>query len=222
MFVFLQLLSVSYRIEKNHIVSLRIDTYRIVSWPYRLIPSRYLEGQGHSMTFKQNSFRPITLWFEVEFYNYFTGMIIILRQRVLCNIWVATLKAKVTAWPCGRIVSGPKLCFLKSDFTKTFDKLLTSLCPIPIRGALPVSDRLLLVQVKSYKSVFACLFYSLPGWQDTFARCLGLNFSIFIICIVIKLSTRDIYFVFNIYFLLFNHKDKPQLSKCHRSLWRHH
>jgi len=81
----------------------------------------YLEGQGH---FQQNSFRPITLWFEVEFYNYFTGMITILRQRVTCNIWVATLKAKVTARPCSKIVSGPKLCYLKSDFTTTFDKLL--------------------------------------------------------------------------------------------------
>ena len=39
MFVFLQLLCVSYRIENNHIVSLRIDTYRIVWWPYRLIPN---------------------------------------------------------------------------------------------------------------------------------------------------------------------------------------
>jgi len=28
-----------YRIENNHIVSLRIDTYRIVWWPYRLIPN---------------------------------------------------------------------------------------------------------------------------------------------------------------------------------------
>jgi len=26
----------------------------------------YLEGQGHSFTFQQNSFRPITLWFEVS------------------------------------------------------------------------------------------------------------------------------------------------------------
>ena len=85
---------------------------------------RYLEGQSHSMTFEQNSFRAITLWFEVEFYNYFTGMNTILRQRVTCNIWVATLKAKVTAWPCSKIVSGSKLCYLKSDFTTTFDKLL--------------------------------------------------------------------------------------------------
>jgi len=84
----------------------------------------YLEGQGHSMTFQQNSFRLITWWFEVEFYNYFTGMITILRQHVVCNIWNATLKAKVTAWPCSKIVSGPKLCYLKLDFTTTFDKLL--------------------------------------------------------------------------------------------------
>ena len=83
----------------------------------------YLEGQGHSMIFQQNSFRPITLWFEVEFNNYFTGMITILRQCVACNIWVATLKAKVTAWPFSKILSGPKL-YLKSDFTTTFDKLL--------------------------------------------------------------------------------------------------
>jgi len=41
-----------------------------------------------------------------------------------CNIWVATLKAKVTAWPCSKIVSGPKLCYLKSNFTTNFDKLL--------------------------------------------------------------------------------------------------
>jgi len=63
------------------------------------------------------------LWFVVEFYNYFTGMITILRQRDACNIWVATLKAKVTAWPCSKIVSVPKL-YLKSGFTTTFDKLL--------------------------------------------------------------------------------------------------
>jgi len=40
MFEFLQLLSVSYRIENNYTVSLRIDTYRIVWWPYRLIPNQ--------------------------------------------------------------------------------------------------------------------------------------------------------------------------------------
>jgi len=106
---------------------------------------RYLEGQGHSMTFKQNSFRPITFWFEVEVYNYFTGMVTILRQLVACNIWVATLKAKVTAWPCTKIVSGPELCYFKSDFTTTFDKLL--LCvqylfgehyPVPTGSCFPL------------------------------------------------------------------------------------
>jgi len=51
-------------------------------------------------------------------------MITILRQCVSCNIWVATLKARVTTWPCSNIVSGQKLCYLKSDFTTSFDKLL--------------------------------------------------------------------------------------------------
>jgi len=76
------------------------------------------------MIFQQTNFRPITLWFKVEFYNYFTGMITILRQYVTCNIWVATFKAKITAGPCSKIVSGPTLCYLKSDFTTTFDKQL--------------------------------------------------------------------------------------------------
>ena len=57
----------------------------------------YLEGQGHSMTLKQNRVRPRTLLFEVGFLNYFTEMIAILRRRVTRNIWVATLKVKVTA-----------------------------------------------------------------------------------------------------------------------------
>jgi len=41
--------------------------------------SRYLEGQGDSMTLKQNLVRPITLLFEVGFLNYFIEMIAILR-----------------------------------------------------------------------------------------------------------------------------------------------
>jgi hypothetical protein len=57
----------------------------------------YLEGQGHSMTLQQYRVRPITLLFEVGFYNYFTEMITILRRCVTRNIWVATLKVKVTA-----------------------------------------------------------------------------------------------------------------------------
>jgi len=52
MFVFLQLLSVSYRIENNHIVSLHIDTYRIVWWPYRLIPNQ-AELLNASMNFEE-------------------------------------------------------------------------------------------------------------------------------------------------------------------------
>jgi len=49
-------------------------------------------------------------------------MIIILRQRVTCKIRVATLKVKVTAWPCGKIVSAPLLVFLKFDFTTISQK----------------------------------------------------------------------------------------------------
>jgi len=67
----------------------------------------YLEGQGHSMTIQQNRVRPITLLFEVGFRKYFTEMITILTRRVTRNIWVATLKVKVTAWPFSKIVSGP-------------------------------------------------------------------------------------------------------------------
>jgi len=43
---------------------------------------RYLEGQDHGMTLKQNCVRPITLLFEVGFYNYLTEMITILRWCV--------------------------------------------------------------------------------------------------------------------------------------------
>jgi len=67
----------------------------------------YLEGQSHSMTFQQNRVRPITLLFEVRFYNYFSYLITILTRRVVRNIWVATLKVKVTAWPFSKFVSGP-------------------------------------------------------------------------------------------------------------------
>jgi len=76
-------------------------------------------------------------------------MVTILRQLVAHNIWVATLKAKVTAWP------------FYNYFWQT-----TSLCPIPIRGALPGSDRLLLCLLLcpfKFKSIFwesqlSCLF----------------------------------------------------------------
>jgi hypothetical protein len=64
---------------------------------------RYLEGQGHSLTLQQNCVRPIILFFEVWFENCFTEMITILRRYVPPNIWVTTLKVKVTAWPCSNI-----------------------------------------------------------------------------------------------------------------------
>jgi len=58
---------------------------------------RYFEGQGHSMTLQQNRVRPITWLFKVGFSNYFTEMTTILRRHATQNIWVATLKVKVTA-----------------------------------------------------------------------------------------------------------------------------
>jgi len=79
--------------------------------------SRYLEGQGHSMTLQQNCVRPMTLLCEVVFYKYLTEMITIFGWHVSRNILVATLKVNVTGWPCSKIVSGPYFCYLKSDFT---------------------------------------------------------------------------------------------------------
>jgi len=67
----------------------------------------YLEGQGHSVTLQQYRVRPITSLFEVGFRNYFTEMTTMLRRRVARNIWVPTLKVRVTAWPCSNIVSDP-------------------------------------------------------------------------------------------------------------------
>jgi hypothetical protein len=49
-------------------------------------------------------------------------MITILRGSLARNIWVATLKVKVTAWPCSKIVSGQYLHYLKSDFTTISQK----------------------------------------------------------------------------------------------------
>jgi len=73
---------------------------------------RSLEGQSHSMTLQQNRVWPITLLFKVRFYNCFTEMITILGWHVASNIRVDTLKVKVTAWPCSKIVSGPWLHYL--------------------------------------------------------------------------------------------------------------
>jgi len=58
------------------------------------------------------SVRPIRVWpitslFEVRFRNHFTEMTTMLRRLVTRNIWVPTLKVKVTARPRSKIVSGP-------------------------------------------------------------------------------------------------------------------
>jgi len=68
---------------------------------------RYLVGQGHRMTLQKNHVWPITLLFEIGFHNYFTEMITIFGWHVSRNILVATLKVKVTGWPCSKNVSGP-------------------------------------------------------------------------------------------------------------------
>ena len=65
-------------------------------------------------------------------------MINILTRHVTHNIWVATLKVKVTVWPFSKIVLLFEVGFY-NYFWQT-----TSLFPIPIWGALPGSDRLLL------------------------------------------------------------------------------
>jgi len=47
--------------------------------------------------------RPITSLFEVGFGNLISEMTTMLRQPVARNIWVPTLKVKVTARPCSKI-----------------------------------------------------------------------------------------------------------------------
>ena len=51
-----------------------------------------------------------------------TILITILRRRIARNIWVATLKVKVTTWPCSTIVPDPQLRYLKSDFKTNSQK----------------------------------------------------------------------------------------------------
>jgi len=51
-------------------------------------------------------------------------MIAILRRHVARNIWAATLKVKVTAWPWSIIVSGPYLFYLKSEFKTIFTEMI--------------------------------------------------------------------------------------------------
>jgi len=157
------------------------------------------------MTLQQNRVRPITLLSEVGFRNYVIEMITILRRRVTRNIRVATLKVKVTAWPCSKIVSThifviwsrisklfhrndqhiettchtqhlgrylagqghsmtlqqkrvwPKTLLFEVWFYNYFWQT-TSLCPIPIWGELPGSDRLLFTH--RLNVVESCEWYS--------------------------------------------------------------
>jgi len=52
------------------------------------------------------------LLFKVGFQNHFTEMATMLRRHT----WVPTFKVKVTAVYCSKMVSGPLLCYLKSEF----------------------------------------------------------------------------------------------------------
>jgi hypothetical protein len=85
-----------YRAVRTYVPnSCPAQNFVIRSWILKLFPrndnhiettcraqhlGRYLEGQGHSMTLQQNRVQPITLLFEVGFYNYFTEIISILRK----------------------------------------------------------------------------------------------------------------------------------------------
>jgi len=59
------------------------------------------------------------------------------------QIWVATLKVKVTAWPCSQIVSGQKLSYLISNFGKISQKWSSYLADVslPTFGSLPWRSR---------------------------------------------------------------------------------
>ena len=80
---------------------------------FALLPWRSMSQ--HGLTAKSCPAHNFVIWSPI--YTLLTGMITISRRRVARNIWVAILKAKVTAWPCSKIVSDPDLCYLKSDFT---------------------------------------------------------------------------------------------------------
>ena len=69
----------------------------------------YLEGQGHSMTMQPKRDRPITLLFEVGFYNYLTEMITILR-------WCVTT-LPIDKWNNNKMLTHKQQC---SPIYKTF------------------------------------------------------------------------------------------------------
>ena len=100
---------------------------------------RDLEGQGHSMTFQQNSFWPITLWFEVEFttnsqeWSSYCDNV----HHLGCY-----LKGQGHSMTLQQNRVWPKTLLFEVGFYNYFWQT-TSLCPIPFRGALPGSNRLL-------------------------------------------------------------------------------
>jgi len=96
------------------------------------------EGQGHSMTFQHNCVRPITFWLKVDSYNY---------SQEWSPYWDSVSRATFGFESQGHSMTlqqnrvWPKTLF-EIGFYNYFWQT-TSLCPIPIRGALPGSDRLL-------------------------------------------------------------------------------
>jgi len=65
------------------------------------------------------------------------------KRTQLFNIWVTTLKVKVTAWPWSEIMSGPSLCYFKSDSKTTSQKWSPYWDNISraIFGSLPLRSR---------------------------------------------------------------------------------
>jgi len=107
---------------------------------------RYLEGQGHSMTFKQNSFRPITfvIWSRVLqlFHRNDHHIETTCRMQHLgCY-----LEGQGHSMTLQQNRVWPKTLLFEIGFYNYFWQT-TSLCPISIRGALPGSNRLLFILV---------------------------------------------------------------------------
>ena len=93
---YLEVEGYSMTLQKNHVWAIIIilklfhrNEHHIESPCCEQHLGRYLKGQGHSMTLQQKGVRPITLLFEVGFYNYLTEMIIILRcVTTLPIVWL--------------------------------------------------------------------------------------------------------------------------------------
>jgi len=87
-------------------------------------------------------------------------MITILRQLVACNIWVANLKAKVTAWPCSKIVCCPILCYYVSPHEMGRHIVFSSVVCLSVRMSVCPSVRL------SVRHTFVSALYLLNPWWD--------------------------------------------------------